>query len=494
MKLLPEGVNVEYKTGKGKNIPKDFWSTYSAFSNTDGGVVIFGVTEPKKYEYEITGTNNKLEYTEQILNNLNNPEKVSYNSMTAKDIVEKEIDGKKILEVFIKEAPYAEKPVYINNNMKRSYKRQGEANQLLSREEIRYYMVNSQSSIDNQLLRNYSIEDLNREDIQIYRDTIASKSEIDYSSLNDIEFLKRIGAFLPDRDKDRQEYYPTAACLLFFGKYNAILERYPRFQLDYFKRKSNIQSKWNDRVSSGDMNFPEMNIYSFYRAVLPKLYNNIEDKFIQDEKMERTSYVSDMRSAVREAFVNMLMHAYYGEDSTIKVTAYDDYFEFYNSGDMRVSKEQFLMGGISEPRNGVLTNLFRRVGLAEKAGYGGQRILDVAQKNSLKIPEIINESNSTTLRLWKVDFAHSLPKDLSEDAGKVYLYLYENIMSKRKEIEKNLGFSEYKTRMALKELREKAYIIMKGESRATVYLFNYSPEMQASQNIKMLKKMEDIIG
>lgn len=34
-------------------------------------------------------------------------------------------------------------------------------------------------------------------------------------------------------------------------------------QLDYFKKKSSLDTDWQDRVSSGDMNFPEMNIYSF---------------------------------------------------------------------------------------------------------------------------------------------------------------------------------------------------------------------------------------
>lgn len=325
MKLLPEGVNIEYKKGTG-NLPNDFWATYSAFSNTSGGIVIFGVTEDKKFNYKITGANNILRYKDQLFNNLNNPEKVSYNSITEEDVIEEEYEGKKILKVNIKEAPYSKKPVYINNRINSAYKRQGDANQLLSEEEIRYYFANSQSDTDNEILENYTIEDLNIDDIHEYKEIISSKSDIDYSSLNDIDFLKKIGAFLPKRTKDTREYYPTIACLLFFGKYNSILEKFPKFQLDYFKKRNNTQSKWDDRVSTGDMNFPEMNIYSFYRIVLPKLYQNIEDKFIQDEDMERTSYVYDMRSAIREAFVNMLMHAYYGQESRLKVTAYDDYF------------------------------------------------------------------------------------------------------------------------------------------------------------------------
>lgn len=491
MELQPEGVQLEYKKGTG-NLPSDFWRTYSAFSNTRGGEVVFGVTETDKFNYKITGVKNILRYKEQLLNDLNNQKKVSYNSVTENDISEIEVGDKKLLKVRIDEAPYYKKPVYINNRINSAYKRLADANQLLTEEEIRYYYANSQDFTDNEILEDFTIEDLNIDDIRKYRETISSKSEIDYNSMDDVEFLKKIGAYQPKRIKGSRKYYPTKGCLLFFGKYNAILELYPKFQLDYFRKNSNIQPKWSDRVSTGDMNFPEMNIYSFYNAVLPKLYQNIEDKFIQNEEMERTSYVSDMRSAVREAFINMLMHAYYGEDSRLVVTAYNDYFEFYNPGEMRVSKEQFLMGGISKPRNSILSNLFRRIGLAEKAGYGGQRILDVAQKNSLKTPEIISEEYSTTLRLWKVDFAHSIPEELTEDAKKVYLFLYERKIAKKKEIEREVDLSDYKSKQALNELRENNYVTKIGESRATRYFFNLSPEMRTSQNVKLLKKLEDL--
>lgn len=158
---------------------------------------------------------------------------------------------------------------------------------------------------------------------------------------------------------------------------------------------------------------------------------------------------------------------------------------------MRVTKEQFLMGGMSNPRNGILSNLFRRIGLAEKAGYGGQRILDVAQKNSLKTPEIISEKYSTTLRLWKVDFAHSIPENLTQDAQKIYLFLYERKVAKKKEIKKKLELSEYKSKAALTELRNKGYVTKIGESRATAYEFNLSAEMRTSQGIKLLKQLED---
>ena len=44
LQKLKENKNLEYKKAKNK-VPKSFWETYSAFANTNGGTVIFGLDE-----------------------------------------------------------------------------------------------------------------------------------------------------------------------------------------------------------------------------------------------------------------------------------------------------------------------------------------------------------------------------------------------------------------------------------------------------------------
>lgn len=44
--LKGETKSVEFKKSE-NSIPKDVWETYSAFANTDGGVIILGVSEDR---------------------------------------------------------------------------------------------------------------------------------------------------------------------------------------------------------------------------------------------------------------------------------------------------------------------------------------------------------------------------------------------------------------------------------------------------------------
>lgn len=64
-------------------VPKSFQETYSAFANIDGGIVIFGIDEKSK---EVIGVTDAYKLRDDLFNKLNNPNKVSENIISDKDI------------------------------------------------------------------------------------------------------------------------------------------------------------------------------------------------------------------------------------------------------------------------------------------------------------------------------------------------------------------------------------------------------------------------
>lgn len=100
---IKEGSNIELKKAKNQ-VPKSFWETYSSFANTDGGIVIFGIDEKSK---EVIGVTDAYKLRDDLFSNLNNPNKVSENIISNKDIKVVELEnGLKILVITIPEAPY----------------------------------------------------------------------------------------------------------------------------------------------------------------------------------------------------------------------------------------------------------------------------------------------------------------------------------------------------------------------------------------------------
>jgi len=73
--VLRESVCLECKLANGRDgkgtLPEDFWPTYSAMANTEGGKVVLGLRE-RKGQFEPVGIENVHKVRAELFDNLNN--------------------------------------------------------------------------------------------------------------------------------------------------------------------------------------------------------------------------------------------------------------------------------------------------------------------------------------------------------------------------------------------------------------------------------------
>lgn len=452
-------------------LPRTIWETYSSFANTHGGTIILGIEETSEGS-KVSGV--QAEYIDKILddlwNILSNPQKVSHNLLSDSDVRVETFEGKQIIFINVPEASLNLKPIYLNGNPKNTYIRKHGGDYRATDAELASLFRNSRADQDNTLLNGYTIDDLDISSIENYRNRIYERSgNEDILTMPIQDFLINTGAMQIDR-QDNRIYKLTEGGLLFLGKYQSIISYFPHFHLDYFDKRGEVD-RWKDRVCSGDFSYPNLNLLSYYLIVSEKLKATVEEPFELDENLIRRSS-SHMREALREALVNMIIHADYHDNTTsLNISVYDTHYTFINPGCLNITIEEFLRGGISRPRNNVLNTLFRRAGISERAGTGGPKILNAAIKNRFKHPKIESDVSQTQLTIWNVDSAYSPEiESLNEDEKAVFEIFVEveGAISTNQLLDKT-DLGRYKIGKALKALMDKNLIYKKGAGPSTRY-------------------------
>lgn len=373
---LQESFDIECKLAQGRDgkgaLPKDFWETYSAFANTQGGDIILGVKEKKDQTFELAGVENTQKVLDELWTCLNNPQKVSGNILRERWIKVFNIEGRNIIQVHVPQAPRKQKPVYIKGNpLIGTYKRFNSADVLQKAEEVRRMMAEQvEESRDSEILKGYGIDDLAFESLNTYRQLYANlKPDHPWNQVDAQQFLYNIGAW--GRDREAGHSGLTRAGLLMFGQLRPIKEAFPNYMLDYQERpEAGTEARWVDRFTldgawSG-------NLFDFYRQVIRKLTADLKVPFQLegDQRLDDTL----VHKALREALVNTLVHADYSGRASVLIVKRPDMFGFRNPGLMRVPVDIAINGGESDCRNRLLQDMFRFIGLGENAGSGLPKI------------------------------------------------------------------------------------------------------------------------
>ena len=368
--------DLEFKSAAG-GFPGSFWDTYSAFANSEGGTIILGVAEKKgKFFLDTLSDEQIVKYTKDFWNNVNSRTTISCNLMKSDDLKVVEYKGHKLMLFFIPRAPRELRPVYrttqpYNGTFKRNY----EGDYKCTEKEVQrmFADANISNPADSRILRNYSMEDLDKETINQYRQLFKiAKPSHPWTSLSDMDFLKKIGAYRKNRETKEEGF--TVAGLLMFGKYESIIDNEccPDFFPDYQEKLSdNPQIRWTNRI------YPdgawETNLLQFYLRILPRLEAVLPKPFVLENNFRRDETLA--HAAVREALVNFCIHTDFSENATMVVRLFPNKIVFSNPGTLLISRTQYYEGGESICRNKTLQKMFMEIGAAEKAGSGVDKIL-----------------------------------------------------------------------------------------------------------------------
>ena len=131
-----EWSDVEFKEARNQ-APKSAYETVSAFANTAGGWLPFGVRDNGGV-FEIVGVIEVDKVQGEFLSTLRSGGKVNRAIAVREDVIE--TDGRTLLVFHIPESLRSEKPIYLNGDIRRSFIRRGGCDERCTSDEIERFL------------------------------------------------------------------------------------------------------------------------------------------------------------------------------------------------------------------------------------------------------------------------------------------------------------------------------------------------------------------
>ena len=324
------------------------------------------------------------------------------------------------------------RPIYVGENpYKGTFKRNNEGDYHATEHEIKG-MIRDQNpdGNDGMILEYYTMDDIDKETLRKYRQIFEIRNEGHvWNALDDKSFLEKLGGYRKDRREGKEGL--TLAGLMMFGDGLAIRDEFDNIFMDY-RNESEITMdiRWNDRITyDGTW---ENNLFNFFTKVTPKLTEDLKKPF----KLEGIQRIDEtpVHKAVREAFVNLIIHADYLMDA------------------------------------GVLKVIKRSNGFGDNAGSGFPSILATWEEEGWVQPELIEDTalNQVTLYLKMIpehgeqstkktaeksaESAETQETSLSERQEQILACMESEVLYKTEEIAEKIGLKGPRTRQLLNEL------------------------------------------
>ncbi|MCI8599680.1 MAG: AAA family ATPase [Lachnospiraceae bacterium] len=483
-----EKVDVECKKAE-NNVPKSVYESYSAFANTRGGYIILGVDENKKKtkpeeRFIMKGIENPSKQLEDFWNTINS-DKVNINILKDEDVFQVTEDTTTLIVIHVPRANFQARPVYIGMNpFTGAFKRNHEGDYHCTNSEIRaMFRDQNEEGVDDMVIEHYTMEDVDADTLRAYRMRFQNENgEHIWNTYDDKHFLEMLGGYRKDRNKGIEGL--TLAGLMMFGNGLVVREVFDNIFMDYRDESHKTDDvRWNDRITyDGTW---ENNVFNFLGKVLPKLTAELPKPF------KLRGYVREddtpLHKAVRESCVNMIIHADYMLEGTLKVIKTVEGFEITNPGVLKIPKEQIYRGGNSKARNPRIQSMLRMVGYGDNVGSGFPTILNAWKEQGWETPELIEDTalNQVTLilnmrqakvakksdekKLAKKSGEKKLAKKTLENQMLILDSMQHGLWYKASNFEEVVSVKESRIKELLKDLVEQGKIESTGSTKGKMY-------------------------
>lgn len=422
--------------------------TIVAFANTHGGNVYIGVQD----NGTIAGIDPTSETIVQWINEVKN--KTTPHLVPSGEVIE--IENKIIVKLSIQEYPI--KPVAFRGKY---YKRVKNSNHLLSTSEVvNMHLQTFNTSWDYHLSPQFGVEDISLDKVQQVIDTANQEQKL---NVRDDPYT-----FLLKSDLVREGRITNAAYLLFTNKTSLFTTiELGRFQTDIIIKDS-ARSKTD--------------IVNQVEDVMAFVKKHINKEVIITEAIRNTQRWQYPLDALREIILNMVIHRDYRSSSDSIVKVFDHKIEFYNPGRLpdTISIDDLLNNNYrSTPRNKLIADFAKSVGIIEKYGSGIQRIMNYFKEAKLPQPTFENISDGFQVVVFDgIDknipsknegVNEGVSEGVNEGVNELFFFIEKNPGKRIPFFEKELNIPRKTLERWLKELRVLEKIEFRGAAKTGGY-------------------------
>ena len=404
-----------------ETVTNTFLKTVSAFSNYDGGVILFGVDD----DGNIKGLSNAKQACLDIENKIND-------SISPQPNYTLEIqNNEQTIKLSVKSG--LQKPYLYKS---KAYKRNDTSTIEVDTLEFSRLVLEG---------KNIRFEELPCKDQKLSFEILQSnlKEKIQIETFNK-DTLKTLNLY------DDVNGFNNAAGLL------ADKNHFPGIDIVKFGENISIIQK---RIT-----FENTSVLDIYEKALSVFRDYYQYEVIQGADRKMVEKIPE--AAFREAVANALIHRVWDVDSQIRVSMFDDKIEVVSPGGLPsgITEDEYLSGKLSVLRNRNLANVFYRLGFDEIFGTGITRIKQVYSEASVK-PSFEVSENAIQIVLP----VYEESTNLTEDEKVVYKFLSKNMMKSMSEIAPYISFCKSKTTKLLKDMEQKGVITIEGKGKGTKY-------------------------